>query len=137
MDNNESPQSVISNDIEIIGTIKGTGSVRIDGKLEGELHCGGDAVIGPSAQITGNIVVNSVSIEGSVQGNVTAKDRIEIKAKTELFGDIRAAKLAIEEGVTFEGKTEVNPKKVAPIIPTQPPSSEGAKTAHPVKPGAS
>ena len=108
MDNNGSPQSVISNDIEIIGTIKGAGSVRIDGKLEGELHCGGDAVIGKSAQIKGNIVVTSATIEGAVNGNITAKDRIEMKSTARVTGDIRAKRLSVEDGVTFIGRSEVN-----------------------------
>ncbi|HUI08543.1 MAG TPA: polymer-forming cytoskeletal protein [Verrucomicrobiae bacterium] len=121
MDDNATPQSVISNDIEITGTIKGTGSVRIDGKLEGELHCGGDAVIGKSAQIKGNLVVNSVSIEGTVQGNVTAKDRIEMKSSARVTGDIRAKRLSVEDGVTFIGRSEVNStgsplSSVAPVV---------------------
>ena len=53
-------------------------------------------------------------MRGKVNGNITAKEKIEIKTKTELFGDIRATKLVVEEGVTFVGKTEVNPNKVAP-----------------------
>jgi cytoskeletal protein CcmA (bactofilin family) len=121
MDNNETPQSVISNDIEIIGTIKGSGSVRIDGKLEGELHCGGDAVIGKSAQIKGNVMVNSVTVEGAVQGNITAKDRIEMKSSARVTGDIRAKRLSVEDGVTFIGRSEVNPSGspisgVAPVV---------------------
>jgi cytoskeletal protein CcmA (bactofilin family) len=105
---NASPQSVISNEIEIIGTIKGSGSVRIDGKLEGELHCNGDAVIGQTAQIKGNIVVNSATVEGAVNGNITAKDRIEMKSSARVTGDIRAKRLSVEDGVTFIGRSEVN-----------------------------
>ena len=130
-------ENILNSDVEITGTLKFTGELKFDGKLNGDIASEGTLNLGDNAVIKGNLNVNSVVLRGKINGNVTAKDRIEIKAKTELFGDIRAAKLAIEEGVTFEGKTEVNPKKVAPIIPSQPPSSEGAKTAHPVKPGAS
>jgi cytoskeletal protein CcmA (bactofilin family) len=128
MDSNETPQSVISNDIEIIGTIKGSGSVRIDGKLEGELHCGGDAIIGKSAQIKGNVVVNSVTVEGSVQGNITAKDRIEMKSSGRVTGDIRAKRLAVEDGVTFIGRSEVNPSG-SPISGVAPVVKAAAETA--------
>ena len=121
MDNNEVPQSVISNEVEITGTIKGSGSLRIDGKLEGELHCTGDAIIGKSAQIKGNIVVSSACIEGTVQGNITAKDRIEMKSTARVTGDIRAKRLSVEDGVTFVGRSEVNPSgspisAVAPVV---------------------
>ena len=109
MDNNTTPQSVISSEVEITGTIKSSGSIRVDGKLEGELHCTGDAIIGKSAQIKGNMVVSSATIEGAVQGNVTAKDRIEMKSSARVTGDIRAKRLSVEDGVTFIGRSEVNP----------------------------
>jgi cytoskeletal protein CcmA (bactofilin family) len=48
---------------------------------------------------------------------VTARDKIDIKSRTELFGDIRAARLVMEEGVIFVGQTEVNPNKSAPTPP--------------------
>ena len=126
MDNNTTPQSVISKDVEITGTIKSSSSIRVDGKLDGELHCTGDAVIGPSAQIKGNIVVNSAVIEGAVQGNVTAKDRIEMKSTARVTGDIRAKRLSVEDGVTFIGRSEVNPSG-SPISGVAPVVSDAAK----------
>ena len=109
MDNDITPQSVISSEVEITGTIKSSGSIRVDGKLEGELHCAGDAIIGKSAQIKGNMEVSSATIEGAVQGNVSAKDRIELKSSARVTGDIRAKRLSVEDGVTFIGRSEVNP----------------------------
>ena len=85
--------------------------------------------------IKGNLNVNTVVLRGKINGNVTAKDKVDIKSKTELFGDVRAAKLVIEEGVTFVGKTEVNPNKVAPTAPAAPKSPEPAK-AEPARAGA-
>ena len=109
MDSNTTPQSVIAADVEITGTIKSAGSVRLDGKLDGELSCSADAVIGKDAKIKGNLSVNSASIEGTINGNVTAKDRIEMKSTACVTGDIRAKRLAVEDGVTFIGRSEVNP----------------------------
>ncbi len=128
MDSNETPQSVISNEIEIIGTIKGSGTVRIDGKLEGELHCSGDAVIGKSAQIKGNIVVTSAIIEGAVNGNITAKDRIEMKSTARVTGDIRAKRLSVEDGVTFIGRSEVNSSS-SPLSAAGPVKTEATESA--------
>ena len=68
-------------------------------------------------------------VRGKITGNLIAKDKVELKAKTELFGDIRASKLVIEEGVTYVGKTEVNPNKVSP---TPPPPSRGEAPKVPV-----
>ncbi len=72
--------------------------------------------------LCGNINANTVVVRGKVTGNISAKEKIELKAKTELFGDVRSAKLVMEEGVTFVGKTEVNPNKVAPSPSPRPPS---------------
>ena len=128
-------KNTLNSDVEITGTLKFTGELNFDGKLNGDISSEGTLTLGDNAVIKGNLNVNSVVLRGKINGNVTAKERIEIKAKTELFGDIRSAKLAIEEGVTFEGKTEVNPNKLAPITPTQPHGSEAVKTAELSKSG--
>jgi cytoskeletal protein CcmA (bactofilin family) len=109
MENNATPQSTIASEVEIKGTIKSAGSIRIDGKLDGELHCSGDAVIGQSATLKGNINVNSVTVEGTLHGNIIAKDRIEMKSSARVTGDICAKRLSVEDGVTFVGRSEVNP----------------------------
>lgn len=121
-------ESVIDSQVEIVGTVKTAGSLRIDGKLQGDLNCGGDATIGKTAQIKGNINVNSVSIAGTVTGNITAKDRIEMKASARVMGDIKAKRLAVEDGVTFVGKSEVNPSGVAVASPEAPPAPAAAAT---------
>ena len=131
---NSAPQSVIAADVEITGTIKSTGSVRIDGKLEGELNCTGDAVIDKSATIKGNINVSSATIEGTISGNVTAKDRIEMKSSARVTGDIRAKRLSVEDGVTFIGRSEVNPSGspisgVAPVMDKAEADTEHADAA--------
>ena len=131
MDNmNTTTKNVLGSDVEIKGNIKFTGELAFDGKLDGEVHTDGTLHLGDSAVINGNISAQSVVVRGKVNGNITAKEKIEIKGKTELFGDVRAAKLAIEEGVTFVGKTEVNPNKVSP---TPPRPAETPKMPEPIK----
>jgi cytoskeletal protein CcmA (bactofilin family) len=109
-------KNVLTSDVEIKGNLKFSGEMTFEGKLEGEIQSEGILNLGDTAVINGNINAQSVVVRGKVNGNIIAKEKIDIKAKTEMFGDIRAAKLAIEEGVTFVGKTEVNPNKVAPSV---------------------
>jgi cytoskeletal protein CcmA (bactofilin family) len=130
-------KNILNSDVEITGTLKFTGELTFDGKLNGDINSEGTLNLGDNAVIKGNLNVNSVVLRGKINGNVTAKDRIEIKAKTELFGDIRSAKLAIEEGVTFEGKTEVNPSKVVPSTPPQPLGGDAARAGEQAKAGGS
>ncbi len=106
-------QTLISADVQITGTIKSGGPIRIDGKLDGDLVCSADAVIGRNAVIKGGIQVNSVVIEGTIQGNITAKDKIDMKSTAKVHGDISAKRLAVEDGVTFIGRSEVNPTGAA------------------------
>ena len=117
MTNNNPGKNVLASDVEIKGTLKFNGELSFEGKLDGEIQTEGILTLGDSAVINGNISAQSVVVRGKVTGNITAKEKIEIKAKAELFGDIRATKLIIEEGVTYVGKTEVNPNKVSPTAP--------------------
>src|SRR5512135_808888 len=124
---NANSKNVLNSDVEIKGTLKFTGELTFDGKLDGDITSEGTLNVGDNAVVKGNLNVNSVVLRGKINGNVTAREKIEIKAKTELFGDIQAAKLVIEEGVTFVGKSEVNPNKVSPTAPPLPRAGEGAK----------
>src|SRR5437762_8368355 len=111
---NNNTKNVLSSDVEIKGNLKFSGELTLEGKLEGEINSDGVLQLGETGSVNGNVNVASVIVRGKINGNVVAKDKIEIKSKAEVFGDVRAAKLVIEEGVTFVGKTEVNPNKVAP-----------------------
>ena len=135
-----SSKNVLSSDVEIKGNLKFSGELTMEGKLEGEINTDGVLHLGETGAINGNVNVNSVIVRGKINGNVMAKDKIEIKSKAEVFGDIRAAKLVIEEGVTFVGKTEVNPNKVAPAATPPPaprsPALDSLKPAEGIKLGA-
>src|SRR5436309_84958 len=128
-------KNTLNSDVELKGTLKFSGEMTFDGKLDGDIQSEGSLNLGDNAVIKGNINVNNVVVRGKVNGNVSAREKIDIKSKTELFGDIRAPKLVIEEGVTFVGKSEVNPNKVAPTAPAQPPAAEAARPSEPAKAG--
>lgn len=117
MNTSSTGKNVLNSDVEIKGNLKFAGELTFEGKLDGEINTDGTLALGDSAVINGNITAQSVVVRGKVNGNITAKEKIEIKAKAEVFGDIRAARLAVEEGVIFVGKAEVNPNKVAPTAP--------------------
>jgi cytoskeletal protein CcmA (bactofilin family) len=126
-------KNTLGSDVEIKGNLKFSGELTFDGKIDGEIQTDGVLNLGDSATVNGNINAQSVIVRGKVNGNIVAKEKIELKTKTELFGDIRAAKLSVEEGVTFVGKTEVNPNKIAPT-PTPARPGEAPKIPEPAKP---
>lgn len=107
-------------DVELTGTLRFAGELTFEGKLEGEIVGDGILQLGDSAVVKGNIEAVTVVVRGKITGNITAKDKIEMKAKAELLGDLKAAKLIVEEGVIFVGRSEVNPNKLAPTPPPAP-----------------
>jgi len=131
-------KNVLNSDVEIKGNVKFAGELTLEGKLEGEVNSDGTLIIGETGTVNGNVSAGIVSVRGKINGNITARDKIEIKSKAEVFGDIRSAKLAIEEGVTFVGKTEVNPNKLAPSAPPRPaagPAGPAGAAPEPAKAG--
>lgn len=107
----EEPRTIIADDVEIGGPIKCTGSVRMGGKLSGDLTCAGDVMVEKTSQIKGNLSVNSVVVLGAIKGSIVAKERIELKGNARVAGDIKAKRLVVEEGVSLSGKIDITPSE--------------------------
>src|SRR6266567_690495 len=103
-----SGKDILSSDVEIKGSIKFQKELLIDGKVEGEINSDGVLTIGENADIRGEIKTKSITVYGKVHGNITVAERCELKSKCTLQGDLKAARLIIEEGATFIGKSEVS-----------------------------
>jgi cytoskeletal protein CcmA (bactofilin family) len=120
-------KNILSNDVEIIGNLKFSHDLIIDGKIEGEVNSDGNLTVGENARVKGEIKTKSVVVFGKVEGNITVTERCELKANAELHGDISAGTLAIEEGAQFMGASRVGAAARAmasepkPPLPTTPP----------------
>jgi cytoskeletal protein CcmA (bactofilin family) len=111
-------RNTLANDVEIKGSIKFHQDLSVDGKVEGEISSpNGVLVVGQNAELRGEIKTKSVTVYGRVHGNITVDERCELKANAQLHGDLKAARLVIEEGATFVGKSEVTPNKVTQMKP--------------------
>jgi cytoskeletal protein CcmA (bactofilin family) len=126
-------KNVLSNDVEIKGSIKFSHDLIIDGKIEGEVHSDGSLTVGENALIKGEIKTRSVIIFGKVEGNITVQERCELKSNAILVGDICAGTLSIEEGATFMGQSQVGkkgepPRSSAPSAPSASPKPAGASS---------
>jgi cytoskeletal protein CcmA (bactofilin family) len=132
--NTEPAKTIIGEDVEISGNIKCESNIQLNGKLNGDLTCGAQAMIGDTSAVKGNLSIETISVMGQINGNITAKDKIELKSTARLHGDIRAKRLTVEDGVTFIGKVEVNPAGTSAATPTKPAEEKAAATDEPEAP---
>jgi cytoskeletal protein CcmA (bactofilin family) len=109
----EGKMTSLTSDADIKGTIKFGEALRIDGKFDGELITdNGELTVGKTGDVKANVKVRSAVIEGRVNGNIKASEKVEFKQKAQLIGNLQAKALVIEEGVVFVGKCNVNPEEV-------------------------
>lgn len=87
----------------VAGQLVFQGAAKIDGNVEGEIRCNGTLTIGEGAEIRAKITGQTVVIRGKVEGNVTAKEKVELVAPARLYGNIASPRLIITEGVVFDG----------------------------------
>jgi cytoskeletal protein CcmA (bactofilin family) len=97
----------LSSDVEIEGSITFQKELLIDGKVQGQITSDGVLTLGENADVRGEIKTKSVTVYGKVYGNITA-ERCELKSKCTLQGDLKAARLIIEEGAAFIGNSEIS-----------------------------
>jgi cytoskeletal protein CcmA (bactofilin family) len=92
---------------EFEGKLTFEGTVRIDGKLSGEIFSEDVLVIGEGAQVNAEIDVGVIIVEGNVTGNIRAKRAVELHAPARVKGNIETPSLYIDKGVTFEGHSKM------------------------------
>jgi cytoskeletal protein CcmA (bactofilin family) len=122
-------RNILSTDVEIKGTVKFTNDLVVDGKIEGEINSDGNLTVGENARIKAEIKTATVVVYGKVHGNITATERVELKATGEVVGDIKAKTLAIEAGAIFVGKSTVGTPAHAPAAAQQPAAKTPAAPA--------
>ena len=115
-------RNILSSDVEIKGTVKFTNDLIIDGKIEGEISSDGSLTVGENARLKAEIRTATVVVYGKVHGNITALERIELKASAEVIGDIKSKTLSIEAGAIFVGKSTVGTPAQAPVQVQQTPA---------------
>jgi cytoskeletal protein CcmA (bactofilin family) len=97
---------------EFEGKLSFEGTVRVDGKLSGEIFTDDILIIGEGAEVRAEINVGAIVIEGSVQGNINAKRSVEIHTPGRVRGNIVTPSLYIEKGVMFDGNCQMEPNPV-------------------------
>jgi len=111
-------QATIGKGLVIKGEISGSESLFIDGKVEGTVNLPGNRVtVGRNGQVAANITAREIVVLGKVRGNVTATDRVDIRAEGSLSGDVAAARISIEDGAFFKGGIDIRKPDVKGAAP--------------------
>jgi cytoskeletal protein CcmA (bactofilin family) len=120
-------QATIGKGLYIKGEITGSESLYIDGRVEGSLNLPGNRVtVGRNGQVAANITAREIVVLGKVKGNVSATDRVDIRAEGSLNGDVAAARISIEDGAFFKGGIDIRKPDAKP---TAVPAPEPVKAA--------
>ncbi|MCS7063073.1 MAG: polymer-forming cytoskeletal protein [Methylacidiphilales bacterium] len=99
--------TIIAADTEFKGNLAFNGELHINGRYEGGIDSeNGTLIIGDQAIVKAQIRAQDIIIKGKVQGNIVATGRVELRGKAQIFGDVRASRLFIEDGVLFVGRSE-------------------------------
>ena len=93
--------------VEFKGTISYSGTVRIDGYLDGEIHTDGILLIGEEAVIQAKITAGTIVCKGKITGDVVAKECVKLRAPAVMNGSIKTPVLSMEDGVLFNGALEM------------------------------
>jgi cytoskeletal protein CcmA (bactofilin family) len=102
---NLGPRDILNGRLEIQGDLK------VAGNVEGELKASGDVSVGEGAAIQASIEGANVNVRGQVTGNVTAKKRLTLGGSGRLNGDVKVARLTVEDGATLNGNVTMQSEK--------------------------
>lgn len=99
--------AIVGANTEFEGILHYSGTIRIDGKVEGEIHTDGVLLIGKEAVINARIRARSIVSCGRITGDVIATEKIALLAPACLKGSVKTPVLSMEEGVHFKGSLDV------------------------------
>lgn len=101
--------TVIAQGITFTGTIRGEGSVQVEGRLEGEIDLKGSVVVVAGGMVQGPITADAVRVAGDVQGSITAREHLCLERTGGIHGDVTTASLIVENGRLDGSSTMLTP----------------------------
>lgn len=119
------------------GQIFAREDLTIDGEVEGTVECHDHRLtIGPNARVQAGLKAREIVIQGSIQGNVEAADKIDIKREAKLVGDIKTSRIVIEDGAYFKGSIDISKSAGTKGQPAAAPSVAASTTPANTQPAA-
>ena len=106
--------TLIGKNTYLEGMVNAEGTIRVDGKVNGEIIVAGNLISGEESTIKGNIRANSAYISGLVEGNITAETQLHLTDTAKVIGDICVKSIIIDEGAVFIGNCKSSMDKASP-----------------------
>lgn len=106
----------VGKDVNFKGIITYSGTVRIDGVLDGEIHTDGGLLVGPEAVINAKVTAGAVVCHGHITGDIEATSQIVLCAPAVVQGSLTTPVLSMEEGVVFNGTLEMKPQARVEVL---------------------
>src|SRR4029077_13102127 len=126
-------QASIGKAVKINGQIYSKEDLYVDGAVEGALDLQAHRLtIGPNGKVHSSVKAREVVVLGNIQGNVDASDKLEIRKDARLVGDIKTARIIIEDGAYFKGSIDIvkpEPAKSGAMGQSRPQQSTPAPAA--------
>ena len=129
---NQEYPTILGPDANFKGEMSFEKGLRLMGRFEGKMNTPGRLHIAKEARMQADVDCGALIVEGDVKGNLSANDRIELKATARYEGDLRASKLTVDEGAVFNGHVTVGPE----AIKGKPGGTPGAGAGAPARVGA-
>jgi cytoskeletal protein CcmA (bactofilin family) len=135
--------AAIGKSVQIRGELHGSEDLMVDGMVDGTIALQESRLtIGPNAKVKANVSARDIVVMGSIQGNLQASGRIELRSGCQVVGDLKAGRLSIEENAGFSGKVDlltaekpagvaVSPAAAASAPAATPATATGSTTARP------
>lgn len=99
--------TVLDAHVVVRGDIETNGTLRVDGRLEGNVLRAGSVVVGPTGSVVGNVFATEMVLGGSINGNVEVDRRVELESTAIVVGDITADAILIHEGGKVHGRLHI------------------------------
>ena len=104
----------IGKSVVIKGDLSGSEDLYVDGQVEGSISLKTNSLtVGPNGQVKASVEAKGVVVQGKLEGNVAASDRVELRKSAVVTGDISTQRISIEEGAYIKGKIDIQGKAEA------------------------
>ena len=113
--------AVLGKSVIVKGQIFSREDLTIDGEVEGNVELQEHRLtVGPNGKVMATVKAREIVVIGTIHGNVEASDKIDIRKEAKLIGDIRTARIVIEDGAYFKGNIDIVRTPAAAAKPPQP-----------------